>query len=60
MLLKLKATLPPGVGVVILADRGFGRTSLITHCQRLKLDYLIRIPAKVHVHGERWHGRLDL
>jgi hypothetical protein len=60
MLLSLKATLPPEVRVVLLADRGFGRASLLACCQRLGLDYLIRVPAKVRVRTTRWSGRLDL
>jgi hypothetical protein len=58
MLAQLKATLPAEVRIVILADRGFGRASLIATCQRLDLAYLIRIPAKVHVRTERWSGVL--
>jgi hypothetical protein len=60
MLLQVQSALPPGVRIVVMADRGFGRASLIEVCQRLKLDYLIRIKAKVHVKTSRWSGRLDL
>lgn len=60
MLLKVRSALPPGVRIVVMADRGFGRASLIEVCQRLQLDYLIRINAKVHVKTRRGSGRLDL
>lgn len=60
MLLQLQSALPPQVRIVVLADRGFGRASLIEVCQRLQLGYLIRIKAKVHVKTARWSGRLDL
>jgi hypothetical protein len=60
MLLKIRSALPPGVRIVVMADRGFGRASLIEVCQRFQLDYLIRINAKVHVKTRRGSGRLDL
>ena len=57
----LKATGVPGaegVRVVILADRGFRRASLVEVCQRLKLDYLIRICDEVVVQTDGWRGNL--
>lgn len=62
MLLRINAALPPEVRLVILADRGFGRASLIAACQKLKLDYLIRIRGDVIVrcvHGEYYRGKLQ-
>ena len=38
MLLKLKASLPPGIRRVILATRGLDRASIIVCCRRLGLD----------------------
>jgi hypothetical protein len=58
MLLKLKAAVPAGIRIVVLADRGFGRAALAQVCQNLKLDYLIRIDADVIVKTERWQGNL--
>jgi hypothetical protein len=65
MLLRIQAALQ-GTGVrggeavhmVILADRGFRRASLVEVCQRLKLDYLIRICDDVIVQTDRWRGNL--
>lgn len=62
MLLRIKAALPEGLQVVILADRGFGRAALIATCQRLRLAYLIRIKGDVIVrctHGEYYRGKLQ-
>lgn len=61
MLLRVKAALPEGLNVVILADRGFRRASLVQTCQRLGLGYLIRIcdDVIVEVGGCRaWRGNL--
>ena len=58
LLLQLKAALPAGLRIVILADRGFGRAALLATCQRLQLEYLIRIDGNVIVGTERWHGNL--
>ena len=59
-LLRLLATmLPPGVKVVLLADRGFGRTELARTCEGLKFRYLIRIKPDVRVSHPSYTGRLD-
>lgn len=58
MLTRIKAALPEGVRVVVLADRGFGRAMLIKECQKLGLDYLVRIDADVIVRSVRWKGNL--
>lgn len=58
MLLRIRAVLDTRIKVLILADRGFGRASLIQTCQRLKLDYLIRINQDVIVKTQRWQGNL--
>jgi hypothetical protein len=59
LLLRIQAALPWGVSLVILADRGFGRASLVACAQRLKLEYLIRVRGDVIVQTSRWRGRLD-
>jgi len=59
MLLRITAALPTGLRIVILADRGFGRAALVQTCQRLKLDYLIRISSDVIVQTARWSGNLQ-
>ena len=49
MLTKLHQLLPAGKKVIILADRGFGKTDLARHCQQLGLDYVIRIKSNVRI-----------
>lgn len=59
-LLRLLVTmLPGGVKVILLADRGFGRTELARTCAELKLRYLIRIKPDVRVAHPSYTGRLD-
>lgn len=43
--------------MVILADRGFGRTALATFCQRQGFGYLIRIQPSVTVRLKGFHGK---
>jgi hypothetical protein len=59
MLVRLQAAFPPEVRLVILADRGFRRASLMQTCQQLKLDYLIRICEDVIVSTDSWSGNLQ-
>lgn len=59
-LLRLLVTmLPGGVKVILLADRGFGRTELAKTGADLKLRYLIRIKPEVRVTHPSYTGRLD-
>lgn len=59
-LLRLLVTmLPGGVRVILLADRGFGRTELAKTCAELNLRYLIRIKPEVRVTHPSYTGRLD-
>jgi hypothetical protein len=58
-LLRLLVTkLPPGVRMILLADRGFGRTELARTCEELKLCYLIRIRPDVFVAHPSYAGVL--
>jgi hypothetical protein len=61
LLLLLRALIPKELGlrVVILADRGFGRTELGRFCQRYGLDYIIRIQPKVMIQTRQERCRLD-
>lgn len=59
LLLALKEMLGPDVKVILLADRGFGRTELGRFCQRYGLDYVIRIKSKVQVKFSGQSVRLD-
>lgn len=54
LLLLLRGMIPKPVKVILLADRGFGRTELGRFCQRQGFHYLIRIQAKV---GVKFNGR---
>lgn len=58
LLLVLRSMIPEKIKVVILADRGFGRTALATFCQRQGFGYLIRIQPSVTVRLHGFHGQL--
>lgn len=59
LLRALVTMLPEGVKVILLADRGFGRTELAKTCRELCLRYLIRIKPDVRVAHPSYTGRLD-
>jgi hypothetical protein len=58
LLLVLASMVPPGQKVILLADRGFGRTELARFCQRHGFDYVIRIQPNVHVRCASYSGKL--
>jgi hypothetical protein len=58
LLLVLRDMIPGQIKVIILADRGFGRTALGLFCQRHHFHYLIRIQPKVTVRLRNFHGKL--
>jgi hypothetical protein len=58
LLLVLRDMIPLNVKVIILADRGFGRTALATFCQKHGFGYVIRIQPKVTVRLRGFHGKL--
>jgi hypothetical protein len=58
LLLILRDMIPRTIKVIILADRGFGRTALATFCQQQGFGYLIRIQPKVTVRLKGFHGKL--
>jgi hypothetical protein len=58
LLRLLKEMLPRHVRVVVLADRGFGRTEMARLCQQLGFGYVIRIRSEVWVRCERFRGKL--
>ena len=58
LLLVLRSMIPDAVKVIILADRGFGRTSLAKFCRDNYFSYLIRIQPKVKVKLHGFEGRL--
>lgn len=52
--------MPPGeVTVILLADRGFGRTERANTCRDLGLRYLIRIGPDLRVTHPSYTGRLE-
>ena len=58
LLRLLKQMLPRHVRVVLLADRGFGRTEMARLCQQLGFHYVIRIRPDVWVKCEGFRGKL--
>jgi hypothetical protein len=54
----LKALLPAGVELVIIADRGFGRASLMRALQRARIGFIIRVRKDVHLIQGRGCGPL--
>jgi hypothetical protein len=58
LLRLLKSLLPQGVRVILLADRGFGRTELARTCQQLGLQYVIRIRPDVWIESRDFRGNL--
>jgi hypothetical protein len=58
LLLVLRSMIPQKIKVVILADRGFGRTALASFCQRQGFGYVIRIQPSVTVRLHGFRGKL--
>jgi hypothetical protein len=58
LLRLLRTMIPQRVKIILLADRGFGRTELARTCQELKKHYVIRISPDVYVRGDRYQGQL--
>jgi hypothetical protein len=59
LLRLLRTMIPEEVEVVLLADRGFGRTELARTCQQLGLHYVIRITPEVWIEGSSYRGKLS-
>lgn len=58
LLLVLRSMVGRDRKVILLADRGFGRTELARFCQNQGLDYIIRISPDVHVRCASYRGKL--
>jgi hypothetical protein len=56
--LVMKALLPRGCEVVVLADRGFHRAALARRLQELVLGYVIRLTGSATFCSERYRGQL--
>jgi hypothetical protein len=59
LLRVLRSLVPSWVEVIVVADRGFGRTELARACQELGFHYAIRIQPKVYMEHRHYRGRLD-
>jgi hypothetical protein len=57
-LLVLRTMIPQSVKVILLADRGFGRTAMAQFCQTHHFSYLIRIQPNVKVKFKGFDGKL--
>jgi Transposase DDE domain len=55
---RLKALLPEGVAVTILADRGFGDVKLFEFLESLGFQYVIRFRGNIHVSAANGETRL--
>jgi hypothetical protein len=58
LLRLLRTLIPQEVEVILLADRGFGRTELARTCQELGFHYVIRIVPDVFVRCNTYQGQL--
>lgn len=58
LLLVLRGMIPESVKVILLGDRGFGRTALARFCLQNHFDYLIRIQPNVKVKLKGFEGKL--
>jgi hypothetical protein len=58
LLRALRTMVPESTHVVILADRGFGRTEMARECQKLGFDYIIRIRPDVWIEHPNFTGKL--
>jgi hypothetical protein len=58
LLRLLRTLLPDHIRVILLADRGFGRTELARLCQQLRFHYVVRIRADVWVKCPGFRGKL--
>jgi hypothetical protein len=55
----LRSLVPSWVEVIVVADRGFGRTELARTCQELGFHYVLRIRPKVYIDHRQYRGRLE-
>jgi len=55
---RLKALLPEGVAVTVLADRGFGDVKLFEFLESLGFRYVIRFRGAIHVTAAEGETRL--
>jgi hypothetical protein len=58
LLLLMRSMIPAQLKVILLADRGFGRTELARFCQTHGFSNVIRIQPNVHVRCASFTGKL--
>jgi hypothetical protein len=58
LLRALRTMVPQTTRVVILADRGLGRTEMARECQKLGFDYILRIRPDVSIRHREFSGKL--
>jgi hypothetical protein len=58
LLRAFRTMVPESTQVVLLADRGFGRTEMARECQKLRFDYIIRIQPDVWIDHPEFQGKL--
>jgi predicted nucleic acid-binding protein len=58
LLRLLRTMIPEDVEVVLLADRGFGRTELARLCQHLRFHYVVRITPDAWIESPHYSGTL--
>ena len=58
LLRLLRTMIPESTKVVILADRGFGRTEMARVCQELEFHYILRIRPDVWIEHPEFTGKL--
>src|SRR6266581_865962 len=49
---QVRAIVPPGLPITLLADRGFVHKQLVTYCQRSGWHFRVRLPGDTLVHRE--------
>jgi hypothetical protein len=54
----LRTMVPSSTRIVVLADRGFGRTEMARTCQKLGYGYILRISPDVYIRHPDFEGKL--
>lgn len=54
----LRTMVPSSTKIVVLADRGFGRTEMARTCQKLGFGYILRISPDVYIQHPDFRGKL--
>ena len=49
---QVRAIVPPGQAITLLADRGFVHKQLVTYCQRSGWHFRVRLPGDTLIHLE--------